>query len=69
MGGGGVTRPIPELGALPQDSTPTTYYHTRQIRITFIMLIYANVKSWTKLLYVCQKKKYFYFLILEYNLK
>ncbi len=22
------------LGALPQDSTPTTYYHTRQIRIT-----------------------------------
>ncbi len=22
------------LGALPQDSTPTTYYHTHQIRIT-----------------------------------
>ncbi len=34
------------LGALPQDSTPTTYYHTRQIRITFIVLVDVSVKSW-----------------------
>ncbi len=33
------------LGALPQDSTPTTYYHTRQIRITFIVLVDVSVKS------------------------
>ncbi len=39
-------RAIPELGALPQDSTPTTYYHTRQIHITYIMLVDVSVKSW-----------------------
>ncbi len=32
------------LGALPQDSTPTTYYHTRQIRITFIVLVDVSVE-------------------------
>ncbi len=32
------------LGALPQDSTPTTYYHTHQIRITFIVLVDVSVK-------------------------
>ncbi len=39
-------RALPELRALPQDSTPTTYYHTRQIRITFIVLVDVSVKSW-----------------------
>jgi len=29
---------IPELRALTQDSTPTTYYHIRQIRITLLVL-------------------------------
>ncbi len=44
---GGVlwVRALPELRALPQDSTPTTYYHTRQIRITFIVLVDVSVKS------------------------
>ncbi len=44
--GGGVlwVRALPELRALPQDSTPTTYYHTRQIRITFIVLVDVSVK-------------------------
>ncbi len=27
------------LGALPQDSMPTMYYHTQQIRITFIVVV------------------------------
>ncbi len=36
------------LGALSQDSTPTTYYHTRQIRITFIVLVDVSVKSWNE---------------------
>ncbi len=34
---------IPKLGALPQDSTPTTYYHTLQLRITLLDVIaYAS---------------------------
>ncbi len=48
-GRGGVlvlwVRALPELRALPQDSTPTKYYHTRQIRITFIVLVDVSVKS------------------------
>ncbi len=39
-------RAFPELGALPQDSTPTTFYYTRQIRITLLVLIYVSVNSW-----------------------
>ncbi len=47
----------PELGALPQDSTPTRYC---QICITFIVLVDVSVKSWNDL-----KMKYFFYLHLH----
>ncbi len=50
-----ITRGVTGFGPFParsppQDSTPTTYYHTRQIRITFIVLVDVSVKSWTELI-------------------